>query len=279
MADMTASRASINERLRAQSRRLTGAAARISEVVRSEPEAVLGMTVTDLAQKSETSVGSVVRFAKELGFQGFQDLKLQLAGDLSSAVPHQDSQPLPGRILIETADALRQAVNALDSTAFWTAVEVLAESDRVLVSGVGTSQPVAADAAYRLQLAGIATISVDDAHRQHVAAALLRKGDACLTISHTGQTQETLTVTSAAREAGARTIAISSFAHSPLAQLSDVLIVAGSAETGYRVEAMTSRFIHLAVVDALFVAVAEARPNRAAATQERAYGAVAEHRL
>jgi hypothetical protein len=34
--------------------------------------------------------------------------------------------------------------------------------------------------------------------------------------------------------AGAPTIAISSFAHSPLSELSEVLIVAGSVETGYR---------------------------------------------
>jgi DNA-binding MurR/RpiR family transcriptional regulator len=42
---------------------------------------------------------------------------------------------------------------------------------------------------------------------------------------------------------------------------------------------MTSRFVHLAVVDALFVAISETRSELATAAQAKAYAAVAEHRL
>jgi DNA-binding MurR/RpiR family transcriptional regulator len=271
--------ASVQERLRANAPRLRGAAERIVSVIQAAPGAVLGMTVSDLAIRSETSVGSVVRFAQDLGFRGFQDLKIQLAGDLSAAPPEGDEQPLPARVFTESASALKQAAGALDEGAFHKVVGLLLGSTRILVSGVGTSQPIAVDAAYRLQLAGLPTFYLDDTHRQHVAATLLTRGDLCLTVSHTGQTQETLTVTRAAREAGATTVAISSFAHSPLAQICDVVLVAGSAETGYRLEAMTSRFLHLAVIDALYVAVAEAQPERARTAQERALAALAEHRL
>lgn len=276
---MTGLNASVQERLRAHAPRFAGASARISSVVLSAPSAVLAMTVSDLADSSETSVGSVVRFAQELGFRGFQDLKLRLAADLSVEPRNTSDLPLPARILAETAAALDAARYSIDEAAFRKAVDCLLESDRILVAGVGTSQPVAADAAYRLQLAGLSTSFPEDVHRQHVAAALLGPGDACFTISHTGQTQETLAVTGAARTAGARTIAVSSFAHSPLAELCDVLLVAGSSETGYRVEAMTSRFVHLAIVDALFVAIAEARPDVAARAQQKANAAITEHRL
>lgn len=239
------------------------------------------MTVTDLASESSTSVGSVVRFCQELGFRGFQDLKIQLAGDVSSVVspPSDGDEALPGRVLLETATALRQAAHSIDTETFAQAVDLLCAARRILVTGVGTSAPVAADAAYRLTLAGVSAMSVVDAHGQHVAAALLGPEDVCLTISHTGQTQETLAVTTAANEAGAKTIGISSFSRSPLAQLCDVLLVAGSAETSFRLEAMTSRFIHLAVIDALFVALTQRQPERSRHAQAAALAVLASHRL
>lgn len=272
---------SVLERLRANGGGLSVAGQRIAEVVRVDPSAVIGMSVSDLAGESGTSVGSVVRFCQELGLRGFQELKLRLAGEVSAAageVPRTD-QPLPTRVLLETAASLHQAATAIDPAAFAHATDLLAGARRVLVAGVGTSAPVAADAAYRLTLAGVATTWVSDVHGQHVCAAMLTPADVCLTISHTGQTQESLAITSSAREAGAATIGLSSFARSPLAQVCDVTIVAGSAETGFRIEAMTSRFVHLAVVDALYVALAERHPERSSKAQARALEVLARHRL
>lgn len=272
---------SVLERVRASGGGLSAAGQRIAEVVRADPTAVIGMSVSDLAGESGTSVGSVVRFCQELGLRGFQELKLRLAGEVSAAAGgvEQDSQALPARVLLETAASLHQAATAIDQTAFERATDLLAGARRVLVAGVGTSAPVAGDAAYRLTLAGVATTWVSDVHGQHVCAAMLTPGDVCLTISHTGQTQESLAITASAREAGAATIGLSSFSRSPLAQVCDVHLVAGSAETGFRVEAMTSRFVHLAVVDALYVSLAERHPERSARAQAAALEVLASHRL
>lgn len=268
------------ERLRARGSALSATNSRIATVVRDNPASVVGMTVTDLAGASSTSVGSVVRFCQDLGFRGFQELKLQLAGDVSARPPKPDASiGIPGSVLLETADALRNAVSALDSITFSRVVALLGDANRVLVAGIGTSAMIAGDAAYRLQLAGLATIQHPDPHAQDVSAALLGPDDVCLTISHTGQTQETLAITATAHETGATTIGLCSFAHSPLAQHCDVVLVAGSEETDYRLEAMTSRFVHLAIIDALYVALSELNPTRATSAQQRSLAAVARHRL
>ena len=101
----------------------------------------------------------------------------------------------------------------------------------MLVAGVGTSQSVAADAAYRLQMGVLVTVHNPEVHSQHVAAA---------------------------------TICLMSFARTPLTERCAVVLVAGSAETQYRLEAMTSRFVNHAVVDALYAALAQRSPERAA---------------
>ena len=108
---------------------------------------------------------------------------------------------------------------------------------------------------------------------------MLGPGDVCLAISHTGATRETLAATRAAAEAGATTIAITSFLRSPLTEVAAITLVAGSRETNYRVEAMASRMAHLAVLDALFVAVALQDRQRALAAQDAHAAVMAEHRF
>lgn len=101
----------------------------------------------------------------------------------------------------------------------------------------------------------------------------------CLAISHTGQTRETLAAVGAARVAGAATAAITSFYRSPLTELCDHALVAGSAETHHQIEARASRLVHGALLDALHAAIAMAHPDRAQTAQARAAHAVADHRI
>ncbi len=56
-----------------------------------------------------------------------------------------------------------------------------------------------------------------------------------------------------------------SFSRSPIAELAEVVLVAGGPERSFRLEAMASRLAHLGVLDALGVAVA-------LRTRERAIG-------
>jgi DNA-binding MurR/RpiR family transcriptional regulator len=82
----------------------------------------------------------------------------------------------------------------------------------------------------------------------------------------------------AASAAGATVISLTSFTHSPLTEMADHTLVAGSCETTHRIEAMTSRIVHLTVLDALFVLLVLGDP-----VAEQALAATAdvltEHRL
>ena len=86
---------------------------------------------------------------------------------------------------------------------------------------------------------------------------MLARGDVCLTLSHTGATRETLSTAGAAVMAGATTVAITSFARSPLTGLVDYPIVAGTRAVASRLEPLATRLAHLALLDSLIVAVAQ----------------------
>ena len=273
--------------LRARLPDLTPAGRRIGVFVLDSPQELIHLTVTDAADRTATSVGSVVRFCQELGLRGFQDLKLRLAaesgsgrGDLQADVAPDDAPAVVLRkVLQASADAMTDAADTVSGDAFARCVDLLTAATQVLFVGVGTSAPLAADAAYRFRTAGLLTEAPSDVHVQHVAARLLRPTDVCLAISHTGQTRETLAALTAARAAGAATIAVSSFSRSPLTKIADVVLIAGSRETNYRVEAMTSRLAHIAVLDAVYVAISLARPDRARRAQQLSTEMITEHRV
>lgn len=252
-----------------------------------DPRQVMRLSVVDVAQLAGSSASTVVRCCQRLGFAGFQDLKIALAQDAIpplSRIPADVAEGDPpaavlAKVLEAGVEALRGAVASVDPAAFARAAATLAAATRVLFVGVGTSAPLAQDAAYRFLTIGVRAEAPPDVHVQHVAARLLRAGDACLAVSHTGATRETLAAARAAAGAGATTIAVTSFARSPLTEVAAIVLVAGSRETSLRVEAMASRVAHLTVLDALFVAVALGERERALAAQDATAAVLAEHRF
>jgi DNA-binding MurR/RpiR family transcriptional regulator len=259
----------------------------VAQALLSRGVDVVHSSVTEVAMAADTGVGTVVRACQSLGFQGFQAAKIALAQDLLplDERAHTDvaEGDAPGQVLAKLADssgdALRRAIASVSADDLEQAVELLAGARRVLCLGVGTSAPLAQDAAYRLATIGIDADAPTDVHVQHVRARLLTSDDVALAVSHTGATQETLGAVHGASEAGAAIIAITSFTTTPLTDLADVALVAGGRETSYRVEAMASRLAHLLVIDTLFTSLILANPRRARPAQQRTADVLAEHRF
>jgi DNA-binding MurR/RpiR family transcriptional regulator len=228
-----------------------------------------------------------VRCAQKVGFKGFHDLKLALAQELSvlsSATEATDEAQDPRTaVLIQVtmagAESVRTAAALVDPDAFQATVDAIASARRVLFVGVGTSAPLCQDAAYRFSAIGVLAEAPGDVHVQHVHASLLGPEDVCVAVSHSGATRESLEAIRAAASAGATTIGVTSFAKSALTEVVDHVIVAGTRELSFQLEAMASRLAHLALLDSLLVAVAARDEHRARAALEAYSDVLGEHRL
>lgn len=281
----TSGGAGILEVMRSEMPGLSPAEQRVARYVLADPLSVMHLSVSELAEASGSSVGTIVRCCQTLGLRGFQALKLALARESNIAQQHlldeitPDDGPaeITAKVLSETTAALNGA-RTLDTEALGQIADTLVHAGRILFVAIGTSAPLASDISYRLSSIGFPAFFLPDVHAQHVAARMLTPEDVCVAISHTGSTIETLATVRSAVTAGATTVALTSFARSPLTELVDQLLVAGSRETNYRIEAMTSRIVHLTVLDALFVVMAlrhEGTARAQAATAE----VLIEHRL
>lgn len=277
---------SIIERLRAEAPALSPAERRVAGAVLADPGAVIHLSVTELAELASSSAATVVRMCVSLGLRGFQEFKILLAREsvpagreLPGAIAADDgAEQLIHKVLGVTSQALERTAAVLDSQVVERVATTMLAAGRVLFGAVGTSSPLAADISYRLATIGLDAVFHVDVHAQHVSARMLRPGDVFFAISHTGSTFETLAAARAAKAAGATIVALTSFARSPLTELSELTVVAGSAETAYRVEAMASRIVHLAVLDVIH-SLLSLRSPRAAEAQALTADVLVEHRL
>lgn len=259
----------ILEIVRAHLASIPAAEQRVGRAVLNDPAGVLHLSVTELAAVAGSSPATVVRFCKSVGLRRYQELKLALAREsipaeqqlLDEITVSDDASSVRTKVLATASSALQAAAQTVDADTLDLVARLLARARRVLFVAVGTSAPLAADIAYRLTTIGVNAVFPADVHVQHVTARMLERGDLCFVISHTGSTTETLAAVRTAATTGADTVAVTSFARSPLTEVADHVLVAGSRETAYRIESMTSRLVHLAVLDALYVLIALREPQ------------------
>ncbi len=275
------------DRLRAIRTQLPPKARQIADYVVENAAEVIHMSVTELAERTGASEGSVVGLCQTLGARGFQQLKISLACDLVQPVQfiHEDLArdddlaQVVDKVFRSDMQALQDTQKALDRAELARAVAAIRTARRVEIFGIGSAAPIAEDATYRLLRIGIQARANTDSHVQAIAGALCDAGTVALTISHSGSTVETLTATRLAKEAGATTIAVTNFGRSPLLRHTDIVLNTLARETRFRTEAMTSRIAQLAIIDTLIAALALADYDRATRTIAKTFDVLSTKRI
>lgn len=228
------------ERLRSQLRSLSPAERRVADTILRDPLGIIHMSVSELATLAETSAATVVRLCTSIGLRGYQELKITLATQsipsekrvLDAVDAGDDVRTVSQKVLAGTAAAVEATAAVLDTGELERIAEAILGASRIQFGAVGTSAPLAQDAAYRLTTIGIPATFISDVHTQHVSARMLGPKDLFFAISHTGSTIETLAATRAARESGARTAALTSFRSSPLTETVDNIDDLTKADAG-----------------------------------------------
>lgn len=279
--------AGVVDRIHAVRKDLAPTAGRIADFITQNAAEVVHMSVTEVAERTEASEGSVIGFCQTIGARGFQQVKISLARELVQPVQfihedltlEDDTASVIEKVFQSDMQALRDTQKALDVRALAKAVEAIRKAKRVEVFGIGSAATVAEDTNYRLLRIGILSRASVDSHVQAITAALADKDTAVITISHSGATVETLTATRLAKEAGATTIAITNFGKSPLLAFSDIVLNTLARETQFRAEAMTSRIAQLAIVDALIACLALADYERSVQTIAKTFDVLSTKRV
>ncbi len=249
---------------------LAPAERRVALRVCDDPGAVAASTISDLATACETSVTTVTRFSRAVGFTGYPALRLALATELGRAEGGRGSRTVgsdigPGDDLVDVVEkvafadarAVEETAEQLDVDVLRRVVEAIAGARRVDIYGVGASAFVALDLQQKLHRIGRVAFAWADPHVAMTSAALLRPGDVAVGLSHSGATEDTVAALERARDNGVTTVAITNFPRSAIARVADHVLTTAARETTFRSGATASRLAQLTVVDCVFVGVAQ----------------------
>lgn len=237
---------------------------RVIDAVLADPAEMLTLTASEIARRSAVSEATVVRVWRKAGFDGFQEMKLQLARELALGVSaiHEEVAPEDGvgtildKVFQANVLALGDTRAALAAQTLERAAELFLGARQILVCGVGNSGLLAQDAEQKWLRVGLSVRAAVDGASQAIHAALLRPGDLLVALSHSGTSRDVLEAAVIAREGAVPVVAITRRGASPLADLADVVLGTVARETAFRSEAMSSRLAMLSIIDALFVILA-----------------------
>jgi DNA-binding MurR/RpiR family transcriptional regulator len=280
-------------RIRAVLPSLRPAQRRVADAVLQDPAGTAELPIGRLAQQCDTSAATVMRFCHAIGFQGYPELRLALAREasreaagspdgevLSPDIDRDDSlADVVAKIAFTDAAAVQDTAATLDLDVLAQAVDAVVGARRIDVYGIGASGFVGQDLHQKLHRIGLLAFAWPDPHAALTSAALLDGECVAIGISHTGTTTDTVDALRTARESGARTVAITNFVPTPLTDCADLVLTTAARETTFRSGAMASRIAQLAVVDFLFVGVAQRSYDRTVDRLTRTRRAIQSRRM
>jgi RpiR family carbohydrate utilization transcriptional regulator len=255
------------DRIRASLPSLSPAEQRVARLVLKDPRQFANLPVSELSDLAHVSKPTVVRFCRSMGYDGLSDFKLKLAGTVSEGVPfiHRsvDADDKVGDVLVKVIDnsvaAFLRYRNDASTVALQRAADALEQAyrgqHRIQFYGVGNSGIVAQDAQHKFFRLGVHSIAYSDGHMQVMSAALLRPGDVVVIIYNSGRTRDLMDAADIARKHGATTIVITA-SGSPLAITGHIHLSADHPEGYDRYSPMTSRLLHLMIIDVLATCLA-----------------------
>ena len=236
---------------------------KVADYVLAQPNEVIHMRIIDLATEAGVSEPTVVRFCHALNYDGFQDFKLTLAQGLASNTHFEqfylDSQDTVNEFKEKIFDSmignLLNIKEQLDDATIEQAIDFITQARRVEFYGFGASAPVCTDAAHKFHRLKVDTRSYSDPHMQAISAVSLDKRDVVVAISQTGRTKDLLHTVRLVKETGTTVIALCP-GNTPLAELATLPIYIDLEEDKDLSTLMSSRLLHLVVIDVLAVGVA-----------------------
>lgn len=257
---------------------------KIASYILENKNKTIQLSIRDIAKHCDTSQAAVVRFCKLLGLSGFKELKHHLTADILSSQSEQshlqfaditdtkDIHLITETIVSNHTRSMLETQRLINYDDLERAVNLIAAAPRVDFYGVGASGLVALDAQQKFLRIGKICNAYSDPHVQITMAANLSPDDIAVAISYSGATKDMLETVSAAKQTGARVIAITRYGQgNRLAALADITLYTASSEVLLRSGSTSSRIAQLTMIDILFIGMASLSPDMYNPKLERTY--------
>ncbi len=221
------------------------------------------MTAAKLGAKVGVSESTVVRFATEIGFEGYPQLQRALQEMIRSRLTTVQRMEatndqvaggdILGKVLSLDIEKIRRTIEETSREDFGSAVDAIVAADHIYIMGIRSASAIASFLGFYFNHIFSNAKLVNTSSTSEVFEQIHRigKNDVLISLSFPRYSQITVSAAHFAKGTGAKVIAITDSKDSPLSQHSDYLLLARSEMVSF----IDSLVAPLSLVNALIVAV------------------------
>lgn len=241
----------------------------ISEYILKNYDKAAYMTASKLGSTVKVSESTVVRYAIELGFEGYPEFQHSLQEivrtRLTSFQRMEVTNNLIGdgdvltKVLMSDVDKIRRTVEEIDRDAFESAVNGLVSAKHIYILGLGSASVLARALNHSLRMIfdDIKFIMATSATEIYEQMISIGKGDVIVGISFPRYSKKVVNAVAFAKKSGADVIALTDSEASPIASYADQKLYARSDMASFS----DSLVAPLSVINALVVAVSRKKQD------------------
>ncbi len=235
----------------------------IIDYILSSLDSMPELTIYQLAEQTFASPASISRLCKKLGFKGYSDFQkaviyeqasrnTYLEGRVIDFAKNSTIEEIMDGMISRNILGMEELKQLMSEESILKTVELIEASNNLSFFGMGASLIVAMDAQMKFIRGNKMAMVNQDWHSQLLVARNMKRGDLAFTISYSGETEEMVEVTRAAKSNGAKIITLTNQDNSTIANLADINLFIPSNELPLRSAATVSRLMQLNYIDVIF---------------------------
>lgn len=241
----------------------------ISKYILENYDKAAYMTASRLGSAVGVSESTVVRFALELGFEGYPEFQHSLQETvrikLTSFQRMDVTNSLIGdgdllsKVLNSDIDKIKRTIEEIDREAFDKSVDALVTAKNIYIVGLGSSAILASSLNHSLRMIfdNVRLIEASSADEIYAQIMNISPDDAVVAMSFPRYSKKLISAVNFAKDSGATVIALTDSVSSPIASFADNLLVARSDMASFA----DSLIAPLSVINALVVAVSRKKQD------------------
>ena len=233
---------------------------KIAEYILTNQGEVIHQTVMDVADATGSSSSAVTRLCKSLGVKNFSELKLLLAKDVfinenddrTNNVPHSSELKLIEILDKNIISSIHDLEELIDPEHLDQAIKEIKSARYIQAFGDGLSNNIACDFSHKMLQLGLLSGSCNSLQMQAMFANNMCSKDLGVIITHSGCTRSMVEICKILKTHNVKILSITGNVDSPVAKLSDIVLLSPLTEPLYRQGAGSSRITELLIIDILY---------------------------
>lgn len=213
---------------------------KIADFILNDYQKAAYYTAAKLGAETDISESTVVRFAAQLGFEGFPEFQAALRDDIKGKLTTLQRMEVASfkmldedvldKVMRSDRDAIKETLTNVSREDFKAAAEAINNAGKIYILGVRSAAPLANFMNFYLKMVydNVILITSASSSEEFENIFKIKKEDVCIAISFPRYSKQVVTTLEYAKDKGAKIIAVTDSDSSPIAPLATYLLKAKS---------------------------------------------------